>query len=127
MQCKHLLKGVTVAEMFKDQTEDRHLCNKDGSEGGYIEHSFYLEYCVNHNHVNCHYYKHLDNKCENLSICMMTDINEQQPADLSKAKYKHICKKVEGRVGYIEDKYYNDYCSKQDNHKNCATFKGEVD
>lgn len=126
MQCKHLLKG-TITEMFKGKANDRHLCDKDGSIGGYIEYSFYNKYCITDNHVNCPVLKDLQNKCENLSICMMTDVCEEQPANLTNAKYKHICKKVEGRVGYVEDEYYGAYCSKEDNYKNCPTFKGEVD
>lgn len=122
MQCKHLLKGVAAAEMFKDQAEDRHICDKDGSIGGYINYSDYNKYCITENHINCPVLKDLQNKCENLSICMMTDVNEQQPADLSTAKYKHICRKVEGRVDYIGAEHYNTYCTNEDNYKKCPTF-----
>lgn len=64
-------------------------------------------------------------KCEYLEPFEMTDIFEEQPADLSKSKYKHLCKKSEHVVKYIEDEEKLTYCD--NNYTNCPMFKETLD
>lgn len=130
MTCENL-SLVTISTIFEPPStsfpkdKNVHICNKDGSEGGYIEDEHHSNYCSKDgNYKNCPVFKHLHNKCRNLLIIMMTDIHEEQQANLTKAKYKHICGKIKDVVGYIEDEHYCAYCSKDDNYKNCPTFKG---